>query len=1206
MSQVHRFAHFGFSILFGLLSLASGCSNDDRAAERSAAGRLGLVDRAGVEPLAVVTSNTVAVGGFGQSAPIGVDGGEYSIGCSADGFTAAAGTIADGQTVCVRHTAAATFATATDTTLTVGGVSDTFRSTTRAARTTPQPFGFAPQTGLEPGAVATSSDATIAGLEAAAPVAVTGGEYAIGPAGAFTAEAGTIADGQTVRVRHTAASVPGTGTTTTLTIGGVSATFTSTTRGYATTGRTFRLKPGANATTEMVDAMIQAAPGDAIQFDCGYFELKTSLQLTNTEDVLIKGCGRDKTVLSFKNSPTPEGILAVNVRGITIEDLTVLDTGGNGFEFRGVDHGTLRRVRAIWSSNGGRESPDPITAANYPTRLRVACTDPPTQDPAAPENEFGDTTSPDYTVSKKSGRYGIYPVSSENILIEQAESVGASDAGIYVGQTNNAIIRNSRSAYNVFGFEIENVQGGEYANNVAECNTGGFLIYDLDGLSQYGDRSRMYGNISRKNNTYNFTAGGFVGSVPPGSGMITLSYDRIDIFDNEFRDNNTAGIIHASYELFPEGFGRPAEKRIDWYTEGVHIFRNRFFNNGNGLPRPTTDDLAASKLERMLPALVGLKNAAGCATPGGAASCAAAPGNPYRGAHIVWDGLLDTHAKDCPYPKDKDGKDVPADARGKPKHSNSDPDPSCHYNAYKFDDKSVRIKPDWFASCIDEDNQFSGDSLAFANFHGTKGLEAVIAAATAEQNEEGLEKVVAALPETDAANFASTLDLKAHRCLIEYKKNLPPLPPVVIPPFERSGEFDPLPSDAQVAQLCGAQVPDGQVNFGAAPVNCPTLDQYRLFADAEDPTGAPNGNGVPFVLNTKLFSDYAVKYRVAYLPPGEKATYRDANSGDANTAIVFPVGTIIAKTFAFADETAGTEVPLETRLLIKRVNSSGRVRWDGLPYVWETGADGKRVARLAMGGRTASASWDVTDVDSGVRHVGSTPAYTIPHVNQCMSCHSNEDKEPGSSPVGPKVRFLNRPYRPESDFPTQQAQHEVRGKNQIQYWCEKGLMTGCPADLGVDPATQIATKIERAPIFNKPGDTGFAANSPEDIEARARAYLEVNCQHCHNPRGFAANTGFFLDSLRAVDNKYGICKRPTATGQEGNGGRTYDIHPGNKADSIVPYRIGPEATTPAAKMPPLARSVVHAEAHALIEQWIQDVVKADEAKYPGSTGCAGN
>ena len=71
-------------------------------------------------------------------------------------------------------------------------------------------------------------------------------------------------------------------------------------------------------------------------------------------------------------------------------------------------------------------------------------------------------------------------MSSDHVLIEDAESVGASDAGIYVGQTNKAIIRNSRAAYDVFGFEIENVQDGEYDGNLAECNTGGFLVYDPD------------------------------------------------------------------------------------------------------------------------------------------------------------------------------------------------------------------------------------------------------------------------------------------------------------------------------------------------------------------------------------------------------------------------------------------------------------------------------------------------------------------------------------------------------------------------------------------------------------------------------------------------------------------------------------------------------------------------------------------------------
>src|SRR3546814_17243421 len=93
----------------------------------------------------------------------------------------------------------------------------------------------------------------------------------------------------------------------------------------------------------MVAAMVQAAPGDTIEFACGYYELTSSLQLTNTEDVLIKGCGRDKTVLSFKNNNAPEGILAVNVHGFTVQDLTVLDTGAHGLE--------LDRKRAVYGKS---------------------------------------------------------------------------------------------------------------------------------------------------------------------------------------------------------------------------------------------------------------------------------------------------------------------------------------------------------------------------------------------------------------------------------------------------------------------------------------------------------------------------------------------------------------------------------------------------------------------------------------------------------------------------------------------------------------------------------------------------------------------------------------------------------------------------------------------------------------------------------------
>jgi uncharacterized repeat protein (TIGR03806 family) len=973
------------------------------------------------------------------------------------------------------------------------------------------------------------------------------------------------------------------------------------TTGTLGSGKTYLIQPGPNATADMIAAMVMVVPGDTLQFDCGFFDLTTTLQLANTEGITVKGCGRDETVLSFKNSDQQVGILAVNVRGLLVQDLTVADTDGNGFELRAVDHGTLSRVRAFWSSGGGRESATPIDADNYDDGvLDVACTDPATQDPRAPENAGGDVTSPDYEVSDKAGRYGVYPVSSDNILVEYSESIGASDAGIYVGQTNNTIIRHSRAAFNVFGFEIENVQGGEYYSNIAECNTGGFLVYDLDGnLRQYGDRTRMFRNISRNNNTYNFTEGGFVANVPPGSGMITLSYDRLDIFDNEFTDNNTGGIIHASYELFPEGGGRPTEKRIDWYTEGAHIFRNTFRNNGNKLPSATTNDLQNQDVARLLPALVGYKNQAACGQPANAAACSAAGGSGqtasgYRGAHIVWDGLLDVVDADCAYPKRPDGSDVPADARGKPQHTNQE-DPECHYNAYKFDAEGARLMPDWWASCIDDDNVFSDDSLAFSNFHGTKGANAAIALSSGQPpTPQHLQEI---------QEFPASFDQAPHRCVTAYGRNMPLLAPVVIPKFVPSNDVDATPSPAQVASLCNATVPAGQVNFDAARVNCPRLDQYHLFSKPEDPTSAPNSAGgdsdtntpgVPFALNTKLFSDYSVKYRVLFMPTGAKAIYKDASTDGPNATLIFPVGTIIAKTFAFANESGGTENVVETRLLIKRVNSKTHaVRWDGLAYIWGTDGAGKRVATLSPSGGSSAVSWNYHDVDSGALETGSTN-YQIPNANQCLSCHSREDSEPGAAPIGLKVRNLNRAYRSESPIATEQAGHDIAGDNQVAWLCSHNLMLGCP-DLGLNATTQIAESVERLPVFNKPEDGS--------IESRARAYLEVNCQHCHNVRGFAAATGLYLNASGPVGLAHGICKHPTASGADGSGGFSYDIVPGDPDHSIVPYRMSPAATSAAARMPPLARSVTHTEGHALVEQWIRDVIVADESKYPNSTHC---
>ena len=201
-----------------------------------------FTDVTGVALSTLIVSNTVTITGINAASPISVTGGEYSIGCSGT-FTAVAGTITNSQTVCVRHTSSGTPATATNTTLTVGGVSDTFTSTTAplGVDTTPDPFTFTDVTGVALSTLIVSNTVTVTGINAASPISVTGGEYSIGCSGTFTAVAGTITNGQTVCVRHTSSGTPAGAANTTLTVGGVSDTFTSTTAGV----------PGAQLTADI-------------------------------------------------------------------------------------------------------------------------------------------------------------------------------------------------------------------------------------------------------------------------------------------------------------------------------------------------------------------------------------------------------------------------------------------------------------------------------------------------------------------------------------------------------------------------------------------------------------------------------------------------------------------------------------------------------------------------------------------------------------------------------------------------------------------------------------------------------------------------------------------------------------------------------------------------------------------------------------------
>lgn len=350
---------------------------------------------------------------------------------------------------------------------------------------------------------------------------------------------------------------------------------------------------------------------------------------------------------------------------------------------------------------------------------------------------------------------------------------------------------------------------------------------------------------------------------------------------------------------------------------------------------------------------------------------------------------------------------------------------------------------------------------------------------------------------------------------------------------------------------------DGAINtLALAEENCPSLASYRLFQDKTDPTSNPNGTGIPYDLNTPLFSDYTSKYRFIFVPEGEKAQYLPEESFE------FPVGTVITKTFALPKNTAfrgiENEEKIETRLLIHR--STG---WVALPYVWN---DSGTEATLAIAGDISQRM-----VIHNGKQLGPF-SYHVPDVNQCKQCHQfKTDLISGVSkflPIGPKARHLNGDYDYGADG--------IR--NQLVYWKEKGILAGLPADLAT---------VGKTPVYQDSDKAGLSSKSPKELQALAKGYLDINCAHCHRPEGAASNTGLSLEFWRDFTGnefKHGVCKKPVAYG---GGKLSFDIVPGNAEKSILHYRI--HSTTPGDRMPELARSLAHDEGIALVAAWINSM-----------------
>ncbi len=292
-------------------------------------------------------------------------------------------------------------------------------------------------------------------------------------------------------------------------------------------------------------ALLDARPGDVITIPAGTYSFTRGLSLT-VDGVTIRGAGMDKTVLTFKPQVAGAEGLLVTASDFTIEDLAIEDTKGDALKVTEGDDIVIRRVRTEWT--GG------------------------------PKTE--------------NGAYGIYPVQTTNVLLEGNVAIGASDAGIYVGQSRNVIVRNNRAERNVAGIEVENTVDADVHDNLATHNTGGILVFNMPGLELEGKNTRVFRNRVIDNNTDNFGHEGTpVASIPAGTGIAINSNDNVEVFDNDISGHQTANIIISS--VFSTNYAEDeAVAGYDPYPEGIYIHDNRFADGGSS---PDGLDLKALK-----------------------------------------------------------------------------------------------------------------------------------------------------------------------------------------------------------------------------------------------------------------------------------------------------------------------------------------------------------------------------------------------------------------------------------------------------------------------------------------------------------------------------------------------------------------------------------------------------------------------------------
>ncbi len=295
-------------------------------------------------------------------------------------------------------------------------------------------------------------------------------------------------------------------------------------------GKTHQVAVEGNFAENLQTALIEASVGSIVKLPAGTFKLTDGLSL-DVKGVTISGAGAGSTILDFSGQQGAGEGLLVTSNDVILENFTIRDTAGDGIKSKGADGIIYRDLTVEW------------------------------------------TGEPD----AQNGAYGVYPVDSAHVLIDNVTVRGASDAGIYVGQSKHIIVRNSLAEYNVAGIEIENSSFADVHNNTARHNTGGILVFDLPDLPVMGGHStRIFDNDIHDNNTPNFAPpGNIVASVPPGTGVMIMANENVHIFENRFADNQTVQIIINAY------INPFTDKAYNPLPRNISVHDNSYTGGGN-------------------------------------------------------------------------------------------------------------------------------------------------------------------------------------------------------------------------------------------------------------------------------------------------------------------------------------------------------------------------------------------------------------------------------------------------------------------------------------------------------------------------------------------------------------------------------------------------------------------------------------------------